>query len=384
MFLTRHRIDFILFAISLAHISRGIVSVCLPLYLHYINVSLVSMGFIFALAPMILLILMVVVGAHSDVVGRNRYFSSSFGIASIVYLSYNFCRSVIGFMVLNVFDYVAGAMMKGVSIPIIIDTTSSKERGRMMGIYTGVYTGALAFGMLISGFLIRSISYFWVFVSCSVLSLIGATTSILLRGGHFRKGTNSKDYRKLLDISRLDRSLKVIFLTNTIQGFGYGVAEVYILSLFLRSTFKVEPSSIGMIISLGWLGSAVTALVAGRLFNECSSKRLYVISGLASAFSVGSISIAPTPLIVGVCYGIFGVMLGILTPARLKIATDYASKLERGRDIAISEGGIGLGTMLGAAISGLVVLLFGMRVTFVLDGFTFILMVIIAQLFINN
>ena len=358
--------------------------ISLPLYLDYIGVSLVGMGLVFALAPLIFPVLRVLIGSHSDMVGRKGYFTSSFGIVSVAYLFYSLCRNVIGFTVLNILDYVSQAMRESVSIPLIIDVTSTKERGRMLGRYVGLYCGALSFGMLISGLLILSIGYFWLFIFCFILSAVGLVTSLLLKDVPFTKRLSSINFRKVLDVTRLNRNLKALLVANAFQGFGYGVAEVYILPLFLQSSLKADQSFIGLIISLGWLGSVIPAFSIGRLFDNYSSKRLYVLSSILSALFVSLISAATNSIHVGVLYGLFGVMLGILTPARLKIAADHATTSERARDIALSEMGVGLGTMFGAALSGWVASLFGMRLTFILDGLSFISMVLIAQLLISE
>ena len=89
-------------SIFLALMTGGMVNVVLPLYLKDLSISLVGMGLIFSLAPIIGMIIQSIVAAHSDIVGRKGYFSLTFLLKSIAYGLYSICKIAVGFAALNI------------------------------------------------------------------------------------------------------------------------------------------------------------------------------------------------------------------------------------------------------------------------------------------
>ena len=174
-------------SIFLALMTGGMVNVVLPLYLKDLSISLVGMGLIFSLAPIIGMIIQSIVAAHSDIVGRKGYFSITFLLKSIAYGLYSICKIAVGFAALNILDSLSQYLRAAVEKPLLVDISPKGEVGRTLGAYWGIFGIAAAIGILISGVILLLVGYFCLFLLCSVISFAGFIISQIAAAPAFKR-----------------------------------------------------------------------------------------------------------------------------------------------------------------------------------------------------
>jgi len=364
----KHIIFLIFASTSLILVSRGIVSVVLPLYLNVLGVSLVGMGLIFSLAPIIGMFVKSVVAAHSDVVGRKGYFSLTFLLRTVVYGFYSICRIPVGFAMLKTLDSLSHDIRNAVAVPLLVDISPKETVGRVLGVYWAILSVASAIGLFISGVVLLLIGYFWVFLLCSLISFAGLVLFRIARIPTFKAKNVHFHLKKLFNFKELSWNLKVVFIMRFVMSFGSSLVELFAFPLFLQQDFNADSTFIGMAIGLAWLMQGIPALLWRKMTETHSPVKLYFfgagLTGVVTVFMSATPDLVSTVFI----YILSGLFWGFAGPAMMKVLADSASSSDRARDISLSSLGWGMGTMVGSIMSGVIAQVAGFRPLFIISG----------------
>jgi MFS family permease len=355
-------------SIFLTLVSGGIINVVLPLYLNVLGVSLVSMGLIFSLAPIIGTIVKSVVAVHSDVVGRKGHFSLTFLMRTASYGFYSICKIPVGFAILKTLDSLSQHVRNAVEMPLLVDISPKETRGRVLEVYWVILSGATAIGLFISGVILLLIGYLWLFLLCSLMSFAGLVLFLIARIPTFKTRNVHFSLRKLFNFKELSWNLKVIFITRFLLSFGYSTVELFAIPLFLQQDFNADSTSIGMAIGLAWLMQGIPALLWRKITETHSPVKLYFFG--AGLTGVAIIFMSATPDLVSTIffYILSGLFWGFAGPANMKVLADSAKSNDMARDITLSGLGSGIGMMAGSIMSGVIAHVAGFRPLFIITG----------------
>jgi len=355
-------------SISFSLMTTGIVSVALPLYLDYLGVALVGIGFIFSLAPVIGMIAKSVVAVHSDIVGRKGYLSSTFFSTSVAYGLYSICRSPLGFTMLKTLDSLSQHVRSAVDLPLLVDITPEEKRGRILGIYWAILSVAMAVGFFMSGAILILIGYFWLFILCSLISLFGLLLVQIAGIPTFKTKNMHLDLKKTFNFKELGWNLKISFLSGFLTYFAYSLVESFAFPLFLQQEFSIDPTLIGIIMGLGWVTSGIPPILWNKMTETRSPVNLYFLGYGVTGVTTLLMNITPD-LTTTVClYMAGGFLWGFAGPAGMKVLADSAKSADRARDINLSRLGNGIGIMIGSAGSGIIAQTAGFRFLFIISG----------------
>lgn len=380
----KHIIFLIFASTSLILVSRGIVSVVLPLYLNVLEVSLVGMGLIFSLAPIIGMFVKSVVAAHSDVVGRKGYFSLTFLLRTVSYGFYSICRIPVGFAILKTLDSLSHDIRNAVGVPLLVDISPKETVGRVLGVYWAILSVASAIGLFISGVVLLLIGYFWVFLLCSLISFAGLVLFRIARIPTFKAKNVHFHLKKLFNFKELSWNLKVVFIMRFVMSFGSSLVELFAFPLFLQQDFNADSTFIGMAIGLAWLMQGIPALLWRKMTETHSPVKLYFfgagLTGVVTVFMSATPDLVSTVFI----YILSGLFWGFAGPAMMKVLADSASSSDRARDISLSSLGWGMGTMVGSIMSGVIAQVAGFRSLFIISGTLYLICALIFLLGIRG
>lgn len=380
----KHIIFLIFASTSLILVSRGIVSVVLPLYLNVLEVSLVGMGLIFSLAPIIGMFVKSVVAAHSDVVGRKGYFSLTFLLRTVSYGFYSICRIPVGFAILKTLDSLSHDIRNAVGVPLLVDISPKETVGSVLGVYWAILSVASAIGLFISGVVLLLIGYFWVFLLCSLISFAGLVLFRIARIPTFKAKNVHFHLKKLFNFKELSWNLKVVFIMRFVMSFGSSLVELFAFPLFLQQDFNADSTFIGMAIGLAWLMQGIPALLWRKMTETHSPVKLYFfgagLTGIVTVFMSATPNLVSTVFI----YILSGLFWGFAGPAMMKVLADSASSSDRARDISLSSLGWGMGTMVGSIMSGVIAQVAGFRSLFIISGALYLICALIFLLGIRG
>jgi len=348
--------------------TKGIVDVVLPLYLKDLGIAIVGIGFIFSLAPVIGIIAQSIIAVHSDVVGRKGYFSLTFLLKSAAHGFYSICTIPTGFAALNTLDSLSENLRSTVEMPLIVEITPKEKLGRIVSAYWGILSVAIAVGMGISGIITTLIGYFWLFLLCSFISLVGLILIQTARIPPFKRKNVSFNFRKMFDFRQLGWNLKVLFLIGFVMSFAFSLLERFAFPIFLREDLKADSTFIGVIIGFSWLIMAMPAIVWRKMTETHSPVKLYFFGSALTGLLTMCMSFTPD-LFSTICFYILsGFFWGFAGPADWKVLADSANSADRARDMNLSKMGHGVGMIIGPMVSGIIADMAGFRYLFVISG----------------
>ena len=167
----QRNIQLILAGLVLSSISIGLSETILPLYAEYVNVPLVSMGFIFALSPLVSSFIQFSMSSLSDRFGRkvllivNRITSAiTLGITPLARTT----ASLSMLRIVGSFSNPGGPLVS----PLIYENSEGSHRVKLLSVERSIITLVMAGSMVFSGFLLMNFGFSWVFI-------IGALTQII-------------------------------------------------------------------------------------------------------------------------------------------------------------------------------------------------------------
>ena len=134
----------------------------------------------------------------------------------------------------------------------------------------------------------------------------------------------------------------------------------------LAKEWSLSPAQMGWIGSIGLIGMALGAVLAGTLADRIGRKRVFSLTVLLYSLSTGMCALAWSYESLLVFRFLVGFGLGGELPVAATLMSEYAPAHLRGRFIVLLESFWGLGWLVAACIAYLLIPTFGWQVAFVI------------------
>ncbi|SEJ59189.1 MFS transporter, putative metabolite:H+ symporter [Propionispira arboris] len=176
-------------------------------------------------------------------------------------------------------------------------------------------------------------------------------------------------------INRLERipvnkfHYQLLFVTGL--GWMFDAMDTGIIAFVLPTLAKIwglSTPQMGYIGSIGLVGMAIGAVLAGELADRFGRKKMFMATLLLYSVATGLCSIAWSFESLLVFRFLVGFGLGGQLPVAVTLVTEFAPAHLRGRFIVLLESFWGLGWLAAALISYLVIPRFGWHVAFILGA----------------
>lgn len=131
-----------------------------------------------------------------------------------------------------------------------------------------------------------------------------------------------------------------------------GMAAVLPVLPFYVREMGGSPLVLGIVIATEAFSQFLSAPVLGQLSDHFGRKRVLLASQIIAAVSLLLLASAPNILFILLARALFGMTAGNLSAAAAYIA-DHSNPKDRRQAIGILTGGVGLGGIVGAGLSGL-------------------------------
>lgn len=132
----------------------------------------------------------------------------------------------------------------------------------------------------------------------------------------------------------------------------------------LAKTWQLTTTQVGLIGSLGLVGMALGAVLAGTAADKFGRKRMFAYTLAMYSVATGLCSIAPSYEWLLFFRFLVGFGLGGQLPCAVTLVSEYSPAAQRGRFIVLLESFWGLGWLVAALISYLVIPRFGWQIAF--------------------
>ncbi|HAF32381.1 MAG TPA: MFS transporter, partial [Anaerovibrio sp.] len=134
----------------------------------------------------------------------------------------------------------------------------------------------------------------------------------------------------------------------------------------LAKEWGLSPEQMGWIGSIGLIGMALGAVISGTLADRIGRKKVFTITVLMYALATGMCALAWSYESLLFFRFLVGFGLGGELPVAATLMSEYAPTKLRGRFIVLLESFWGIGWLVAACISYLIIPQFGWKIAFVI------------------
>jgi MFS family permease len=333
--------------------AAGIYEFVLPYYLKERGLSYESMGAVFSIAAVGMLVLRVVMGRLADVWGRKPFYGLSLGGSAVVTWLTPMSGSVWGQSVLKTVRE-AMFLTRDTLHPIILYEESRGRFMDFMGKTRGMEYLCTAAGTLVTGLTFATLGTGGNLRLAAVLLGVGFVAFWLFfreSGEHLRMG---RPQGRLRDLFTFDMhwNLKVMAVSTFIFNVGLTTSHCFIMPLFFSDKFHVSTRAVAWVMVGHRLTIALPLLIAGTLAIK-RLKAVYIWTLVLEGVILSASAVIPN------FYGSAGVWLlhdllgaGIWIPVQNLIIQDYTDPRKRALEMGKLLAFGGVGTIAGPYLAG--------------------------------
>jgi len=349
----------------------------------------------------------VVFGNLADVYGRKPVMLVGIGIFLTGTLLAGFAGSMLAMIACRLVQGVGAGAMQPVAMTIVADLYPARERGKVQGYLASVWAVSAVVGPVLGGFLVRSVSWSWIFwVNIPVAVAAAVAFIVFLRD-------QSAHQRRAIDVGgAVSFALAVAALSIALTELGdgqmarfQGAAVVFavatglfvvaerraanpivsfalwsrkpiaatngmtvlatmaliglttFLPIYVQLIMQRSPTTAGLTLTTMTLGWPAGATLASRLFNRFSFRQLMIAGALLQPVgAVFFVALTPTasPLFAATGSLVMGFGMGLISVSSLVSMQEIVEPSQRGSVTASNIFARNLGSTLGAAVLGAV------------------------------
>jgi len=331
--------------------SFGLVLFTLPIFLPRREFSNLAVGVIAAAYPATETICGPLVGFLVDRFGRRKWIYLGLTISTIALLAFPLNIDIAYLVAVHAVQGIAAAMIIVSSLTMVTDASSTKNRGKEMGVYDFANLGGYMVGILAAGILTRVGSRATPFYFAASLAAVGAIFA------YFNvKETRPRDTRSALSPIK---TLKLLLSHRRAAAmFPIWLAITTFVGVALTFGPRLGPSPFltSIVLAGGVLVLAVTQPLFGYLSDKYGRDKLMML-GLLSIIGLFYTAITMFRGRIGFWTGIpflmvFGLGSFAFPPAALASLGDLAPERSRGITMGAYSVVISFGTIVGPLLGG--------------------------------
>lgn len=290
-------------------------------------------------------------GKLTDTIGRVPVMIFGSVVCVICSLLYPLVSSVGAFLLLRFFHGFSTGFKPTGTTAYISDLVPYQRRAEAMGMVGLFSTIGLAIGPAIGGFIAAKWNIYVMFQVSAVFALLSV---VILIGGLKETLPNRQRFTpSLLKISR-NEIFEPLVLGPVIVTFLTFLSYGALLTVIPDFSNHLGIQNKGLFFTFFTVASIGIRLIAGKLSDKHGRVPILKISAAMMAVSLFMLSFATTPFMLMAAAVIYGVSVGINSPAVTAWTVDLGLPEYRGRALATMyiamEAGIGLGAYLSAYI----------------------------------
>lgn len=290
-------------------------------------------------------------GKLTDTIGRVPVMIFGSVVCVICSLLYPLVSSVAAFLLLRFFHGFSTGFKPTGTAAYIADIVPSTRRAEAMGMVGLFSTIGMALGPAIGGFITPHWGITIMFQVSAVFALLSV---VILAGGMKETLKNKQPFRfSTLQISKNElfeplvlAPVIITFLTYLSYGVLFTIIPDFSAHLGIQNK--------GLFYLFFTASSIGIRLLAGKVSDKYGRLPVLKVSSLLMAFAVFILAIASTPAMMFTAAVIYGISVGLNSPAITAWTIDLSNPLYKGRALAsmyiAMEAGIGLGAYLSVFI----------------------------------
>jgi MFS family permease len=313
-----------LLTMIIANIAGEMVFGLLPIYLMQLGASVSQVGLVFTLAALVPIVLQILGGWLSDIVGRLRVIAYASSVAAMSYLIFLVAPRWEWILAGICLDYVSTSVVSPGFNAYIASQSSEADRGRVFGLSQSLYAIVNVIGPVLGGFL----AYRFGFQAMISVALIFYAIATGLRIWMARTESfeiKSKGPKPSLKLFKAQITPMIAFVfsgslltwvwvTETLGDVSYsGIENLY--PIYLEEIGRNNLGQIGALNAILGLAMVVSSFIAGVLIDKYGERRLIAVGFLLEGVGLWSMTRVTTFPEFVITTSLFGLGSGILLPA---------------------------------------------------------------------
>jgi len=266
----------------LMSIGFGAYGVIVSLYMWSLGISFSGLGFAFGTFGFCMAAAGVLFGAHSDVVGRKRYFVLSLVLMSLVMFLYAHASELLHFLILEGLGGVSTSLSEVIVPTLMTDLTSDLERGEKFGRMGGFRWLGTGLGYFAGGFLSSLMDFSLVFFTVFILDALACLIVMLFVPPYH---TTTEEVFSLSLLKEMRPQTKTWFVAQLIGAIATPAVEVIVVPIYLVEYLGVDVRFFGAFMASSYIFLSLTQFSGGKIADKYSRK-LILLSHKSSPLSL--------------------------------------------------------------------------------------------------
>jgi DHA1 family multidrug resistance protein-like MFS transporter len=337
----------------------------LPSYAMSLGADELTIGVIFGVFSVALLIFSIPLGLLSDRTGRRPIMVA--GMLSLAAATIVFALSTDVYVLIaaRVIQGISGAATWSAGLALLADTYGPEERGEKLGFALSIMSVGMLLGPVVGGLIYDNLGYVPTFV---VPAVIACAIGLLFMLGRtpYPAIEKSKGASYLKPVLRAPAVFFTCVAIIVIGAGTFGIVEPY-MPVYLYESYAATPTAIGIAFGFMALLGAITQPFAGRLYDRRGG-RLIITAGLfASAAVIAAAMLMPTMVLTAGVFALIGCTISFVLSPMMPLLSDlYGSGAEGGSQgfaYGVYNTLFSLGLALGPFAGGLAITSFSFPLT---------------------
>ena len=335
--------EFIGFTLISGLISFGynVVMTVIPLRMSDHGQSYGRIGSAMSAVAIGLMVIKLVIGHLSDILGTKKFILSSLAGLAVVSALLARADELAAFTILMAALGIFRGIFLAVSGSYVMEMADGGGYGKIYGAVQSVSSLLASVGGMISGLLYQFREGEYALYICSFLLM---ASSVWAAAGLKGSETVSKERLPVWQIFKsINKRILVFCLLVFIQSFVAGPMWSFIIPMYCYNVLLFSPAKVGILMSMDELVSAPTYMLAGRIVDKVNVVRFNVIFLLITA---------PSPFIFMLVFLICSVSISCTFVGLPKERIGYIRKEQKGLELALLSVCGSLGDSLGSNVLG--------------------------------
>lgn len=372
----------IIFGVTLISVI-GFVSItpAFPSVIEELNISPQDVGLLISVFTFPGILLTFVLGVLADRIGRKKILIPSLMLFGIAGGACALARDFNLLLILRFFQGIGAAPLLSLSITIIGDLYSGRERTTAMGYDVSALNISAASFPSIGGAL-ALLGWYYPFFLPIIAIPVGLLALFSLRIPEPKKETSLQEYLSDAWQSIKNRQVVGLFVVSTAT---FIILFGSYLTYFplIGDSLGASPFIIGLIMSSRSLAAAFTSLQLGKITRILSEKNLIKVAFILYALALVIIPFVSNLWVLLIPTIIFGIAHGINEPSFHTLLSGLAPMRHRAAFMSVNQTVIRLGQTLGPLLMGLIFITWGISGAFYAGAGFSIVMFVLAVIMIK-
>lgn len=344
----------------------GVITPMMPLYAETLGATGIWLGVIYSTFSVARAIFMPVAGRLSDQKGRKGFLVMGLTIYSLVSLGYIWAGSILQMAWIRFLHGIGSAMVIPIAAAVIGDISPAGKEGSIMGTFQVALFLGFGGGPLLGGIVLDVLGMTEVFYLMGGLSVIALLLIVFLlppTEEHVLVSSKKLSSLKTLWKHSMFRGLLTFRFANAV-----GRASIIAFLPIFAHRVQINPSQIGILISVNIFLTAVLQIIFGKLADRFCRQHLMIFGHIISTIPLLITPFAESFLhliLLGIVMGVGG---GIAFPSAGALATELGRSHGMGNVMGYFNMAMSFGMITGPLIAGWVMDLFGLSYVFIIGG----------------